>query len=261
MKINDVDSRDFHTLAFGLPALIAGIVLASIYVGHVVTSRSSIPTQVSVQAAPPAISVQQPPATVTVAPAQPAVNVTATASPPIIEVKVPQQQPPTVNNVVNTPPAVVTVVSRMLEAEQRQAAPAPKPPDAAKAEAPKPARPLTLDDLYAAAEKYIEGFCKKRGLDPAKEREAWLKRWQDSVTQAALDHTAESEQAYIDRVIVEKRDCLDVERAKPEQVLEGCRLLLRHRDAKLVMLAALQERITPDGIKQTVAALAAALEK
>lgn len=284
MEVSKLESREVLTMMFGPPMMVTVIVLSSIVVGHIVTTRSNIPTQVSVSAASPTVELK------------PQVNVSPTpvqVTTPKVEVTVPQQAPPQVN--VTTPPAIVTMVNKLQNGELRlepskepvklelPRVDPPKPPVSTPAKVVAPESPvigppvplapvtsekkketpkeepktLTVDDLYAAAEKYLEAYCKKSNLDPQKEKEAWNKKWKQRLDQAVTDNVASDEQGYINRVVVDKRDCFDIEQATPEKIAEGCRILLRHRDGKLAMLSALQEKVTPENIQKTISLLSA----
>jgi len=303
MEVNKLESREVLTLLFGIPTMITLIVLASIGVGHWVTTRSDRPTNVTVAAAAPRIDVNVPQA------AAPKIQVTAT--PPNIDVNVPQQAPPTIN--VSTPPAVVTIIganedkspARLTSAPVQiedlpkavpavlklQAPPATRPapeqskapaPDVKKIEPPNnsapagkpepakssennsvPALPsialreedLSLDTLYKYAEKYVESYCHKNSLDAGAEAKKWTSRWNQSVEQAMKDNTDTDEQSYINRVVVQKRDCFDLDRATPEKIVEACRIMLRYRDGKLAWMKAMRDAITNENMKKTLAFL------
>lgn len=280
MEVSKLEGKEVLTMLFGLPIMITVIVLASIVVGHIVTVRSNIPTQVNVAATPPNVDMK------------PEVHVTSapvTVHPATIEVNVPQQLPPTVNVTPQAP--IVTLVNKLQNGELRlepskDSSPAkletPKPPaplpaavpalakpavtplgsSSTEKEAPKaPVKSLTIDDLYAAAEKYLDVHCRKNSMDPQKEREKWEKKWRDDLNQAVADNSATDEQNYINRVVVEKRDCFDIEKATPEKIVEGCRILLRYRDGKLALLSALQEKVTSENLQKTITFLAATTPK
>jgi hypothetical protein len=109
----------------------------------------------------------------------------------------------------------------------------------------------TVDELYMAAEKYIDTQCKKSGLDPVAENAKWLKLWQTRVADSGLD-----EQRYLNDTVINSRDCFDVNKATPEKIVEACRLMLRYRDAKLQWLQALKDALAaPSAIQKTVAFL------
>lgn len=271
MQVNQLEGSEVRLYVFGIPIMTAVIVLASMFIGHVITTRSDRPTNVVVTPAVPKIDVN--------VPQGPAPRVEVTAATPRVDVNVPQAAPPTIH--VATPPAVVTVIREGEKAEKIekpaamppvQAKPATVPvvPGPASTLAPEKkveAQPafrddeLTLDTLYCYAEKYIESYCKKNGLDVAAERERWNKKWQRSLDQAIADNTDSSEQSFINRVAVEKRTCFDIEKATPEQVVEGCRIMLRYRDGKLAWLKAMQDAVTSDNLKKTLVFLAAGVSR
>jgi len=131
--------------------------------------------------------------------------------------------------------------------------PAPVPaPAKAKAELEEP----SVDILYAYANKYVDAYCKKRGLDPAAESRKWNNTWKSNVEQSINDNIDSGEQSYINRVVISKRDHFNLENATPEKVVEACRILLRYRDAQLAWLQALQDGMTKENLRKTVAFLA-----
>ena len=274
MEVNKLESREVLVMLFGLPVMVTIIVLASIAVGHLVTARSDRPTNVTVSAATPKVDVN--------VPQGPAPVITVT---PKVDVNVPQAPPPAVN--ISAPPAVVTVLDRRAEETEPpdetpiQALPQPGAMPAvvpaapsSPAEAPK-ATPvsapvegnktsrllkdeeLTLDTLYAYAERYVESYCRKNKLDAQAESRKWNERWKQRVDQAINDGTDSSEQTFINRTVVAKRNCFDLEKATPEQIVEGCRMMLRYRDGQLAWLQAMKDAITQENMKKTLVFLAA----
>lgn len=301
MEVNKLESREVLIMLFGLPTMITLIVLASIGVGHLVTTHSDRPTNVTVSAPSPKVDVNVPQSA--------APNVHVSAMPPKVDVNVPQQPPPTVN--VSTPPAVVTVLDRRAEPDSRSATtedrsrsaapadvrkavvlpPAPPTPPAEvikpelvkpPVEAPKVVpvktepgkssssngegfRPavqlaeeeLTLDTLYKYAERYIESYCAKNSLNNVEEARRWNSKWRKAVDQAIADNTDYDEQTFINRVAITKRECFDIEKATPEKIVEGCRILLRYRDGKLALMKAMRDAVTNENLKKTLVFLAA----
>lgn len=278
MEVNKVEGREVLILLFGLPCMVTIIVLSAMFCGHFITKQSDRPTNVTVSAATPKIDVNVPQA------APPRVEVMAAS--PRIDVNVPQAIPPTIN--VTTPPAVVTVL-RGDDHKTDAAKPVPADvakPAPAKIEAPKePPKPepnkssssseavvpsvvvhkgpmitdeeLTLDTLYKYAEKYVESYCRKNGLDPVAEAKNWQTKYVKNMTQAIMDNADGDEQSYINRIVVEKRNCFDLEKASPEQVVEGCRLMLRYRDGNLAWLKTMKDAATAENLKKTLVFLAA----
>ncbi|HYG74270.1 MAG TPA: hypothetical protein VEK08_04620 [Planctomycetota bacterium] len=116
---------------------------------------------------------------------------------------------------------------------------------------------LSIDTLYACAEKYIETYCKRNNLDPVQEEKKWNRMWKASVEQAISDNIDSSEQSYINRMVIAKRDYFNIERATPEKIVEACRIMLRYRDGQLAWLSAMREALTQDNLKKTVAFLSA----
>lgn len=261
MQIEKLESKDINIVMFGFPVMIALIVIGAVITGHVLTTRSDRPTNVVISPASPNIDVHVPQG------AAPRVDVSAAA--PKIDVNVPQAAPPTIN--VTPPPAVVTVVREWEKPPDKKAEvmPEPKPPKPAVLP-PQPAsaekktetrvikdEELTLDTLYKYAEGYVDSYCRKNNVDGKAEAAKWNRQWQLNVQQAVVDGTDTSEQTYIDRIVVQKRNCFDIEKATPEQVVEGCRIMLRYRDGKLAWLKAMQDAVTNDNLKKTLVFLAA----
>ena len=304
MEVNKLESREVLIILFGLPFMVTLIVLASISVGHIVTTRSDRPTSVTVAAATPKIDVN--------VPQQPAPKIQVSATVPNVDVNVPQAAPPTIN--VTTPPAVVTVVERSeklpvklvstqtidpatpvsttpaaetndnksIKPPENKPAntppensnPAPSADPAAStpgktSEAPATSsgvalqvstvrdEDLTLDMLYQYAEKYIESYCHKNSLDVASESTKWMKKWHQNVEQAIRDNTDTDEQSYINRITITKRECFDIEKATPEKIVEGCRIMLRYRDGQFAWLKAMRDAITNESLKKTLVFLSA----
>jgi hypothetical protein len=266
MKVNELEGKDAYLLLFGGGTLSALIVLLSIYVGHVLTLRSNVPTVVQVQPAlsAPTVSVKMPEAQT------PVVNV----SPAVVDVHVPQQQPPTVNITTPQPlvqlmPAQTTAKVEVEKKEDRKDAkplslpplasptiPEPKPTgdahDKQKDELEQALATPSIDVLYKYADSYLTRFCEQRGLDASSEAKRWNTAWESRLA----DHADTSEQVVMNNVCVEKRNNFKVDSATPEQIAEGCRLLLRCRDHNLALLSAMQEAATPDNLRKTITVLA-----
>jgi hypothetical protein len=272
MEVNKLEGKEVMIIGFGGVTLLTLVVLSSIYVGHAITVTSNVPTPIHVSSAAPKIEVNVPQA--------PAPKVEVTSAAPKVDVHVPAGAPPTVN--VSTPPATVTVLDKR-DPESKAfvvpvSAPAASPavpipakfeqttpavvPDAQGAApvAVKAADVKDLETLYAYAERYIESYCRKNGLDPAAESKKWQTKWSSQVETAMRDGTANDEQAYINRVVVDKRDCFDLDKATPEKIVEGCRLMLRYRDAKLTWIQAMKDAATIENLQKTVAFLAAGVK-
>jgi len=110
---------------------------------------------------------------------------------------------------------------------------------------------LSLDLLYALSAKYVDAYSAKKGLNPGDENKRWMKRWMDNVEQA-MDDGDSSEQQYINRVTISKRDCFNIEKAAVDKVVEGCRILLRYRDGNFTWLSAMREALTRENLKKTL---------
>lgn len=117
------------------------------------------------------------------------------------------------------------------------------------------AKPLSINTLYECANQYIETYCLKNGLNPAAEARKWNRMWQANVEQAINDNIDSGEQSYINRIVIAKRDCFNIEKASPEKIVEACRIILRYRDGQLAWLEAMKEALTQDNLKKTVAFL------
>ena len=278
MEVNKLESKEVLVMLFGLPVMITLIVLVSIGVGHWVTTRSDRPTNVNVTAAQPRVDVNVPAA---------APQIQVTAAPPKIDVNVPQAAAPNVN--VTTPPATVTVLDRRSDGdthvetkpEKPEKKETARPAEPVKPAAPAPAAPKTeqtpktsslvpipvkaavsddemsLETLYSYAEKYIDSYCRKNNLDAALEAKKWQNAWKRNLDQAVSDNIDSSEQTYINRIVVAKRNCFDIEKATPEQIVEGCRIMLRYRDGQLAWLQAMKDAVTNENMKKTLVFLAA----
>jgi hypothetical protein len=115
------------------------------------------------------------------------------------------------------------------------------------------AEEVTVETLYSEAEKYVAAYCQKNGLDPVVENKKWLKKWLARCNQSIKDGSDNGEQSFINRVVVDNKDYFNIEKAKPGQVAEACRIILRYRDANLVWLAALSDAMREEGnLKKTV---------
>lgn len=281
MEVNKLEGKEVYILVFGGSAMLFCVVILAFFAGHWITAKSNVMPIVQVMSATPKIDVNVPPAQVSV-----------TTPQPRVDFNVPQGPIPIVN--VTTPPAVVTVIekehkeqriaevkeqSKDVKQEQTKPAPVVSPPPAA---APKPAtveaekpnktsvsefkadfreEDLNMDTLYRYAEKYIDSYCKKNSLDSSRETTKWTKNWQQGLSQAMNDNTDTNEQSYINRVVIQKRNCFDLEKATPEQIVEGCRLMLRYRDGQLAWLQAMKDAATNENLKKTLVFLAAGVRQ
>ena len=126
------------------------------------------------------------------------------------------------------------------------------------AKAPEVEAPIepTLDNLYTYATRYVEMYCQKRGLDPQTEGRRWNRVWQSNVDQAIADNIDSSEQSYINRIVITKRDYFNLNTATPEKIVEACRIMLRYRDGQLAWLQAMKDALTNENLKKTMSFLA-----
>lgn len=241
-----MNNREYGLLLFGVPILTMLVVLLSMYAGHLITKSSDRPTNVTVTAAAPHVDVNVPKS-------EPVVNIAPQA--PTIAVNVPQAQAPEVH--VSTPAAQVTVIRE----EKATLAPIPvKAEEPQKTSAVPAEENLTLDTLYKYAERYIRSYCEKNSTDYETEQNKWLKKWQQSLQTAINDGIDADEQAYLSRIVIQQRDCFDIEKAAPEKICQGCRLLLRYRDGRLELLQAMKDALTGENIKKTMSFLAAGVK-
>ena len=97
---------------------------------------------------------------------------------------------------------------------------------------------LTMDDMYPIVERFLVEHCKRNQLDAKTEEKKWLESWQSRVKEEG------DEQRLANRTLIEKRAGFDVEKAKPEQVVEICRLMLRFRDGQLALPAIFKEHVS-----------------
>lgn len=126
----------------------------------------------------------------------------------------------------------------------------------AKIEKPLADEEPTLDNLYARATQYIDRYCQKRGLDSNSEARRWNAMWRSNVEQAINDNIDSSEQSYINRIVIAKRDYFNMRSASPEKIVEACRILLRYRDGQLAWLQAMKDALTNDNLRKTMVFLA-----
>ena len=97
---------------------------------------------------------------------------------------------------------------------------------------------ILISDLYPFAEQFILDWCKKNSLDPKLEEKRWIEQWNSRVKEDG------DEQRLANRVLIEKRDGFNVEKARTEQIVEVCRLMLRYRDARLAFPPLFKEHIS-----------------
>lgn len=266
-----LDNKDSLITVFALPVLGAALLMAAVWEGHCIT-RAQPPTPVTVTAAPPRIDVNVPQA------AAPRVEVTA-MSQPAIEVNVPASNPAAVN--ITAPQPLVTILDRRdADRPESKKEVVPIVPVKAHSEAPSIPEPvqvqiqykdkptdvtfktedLTIETLFQYAERYIDSYCLVKHLDPSVEAVRWNREWRQKLETAIADGSVNDEQGYMNRVIVEKRDCLNLEQATPEKIVEGCRLMLRYRDGKLTLLKAMKDQVTGDNLRKSLVFLAAGVK-
>lgn len=258
----NLEGNDVKYFAFGVPIMVALIVLGSVAMGAWLSNASHVPTEVRVAAASPSVNVNTP---------APRVENNISAAVPNVSVNVPTQAAPVVN-VTTAQPLVKFYDQGGVEkpekfepkAQEKPLAPAVVPVSAPDKQhssssparimspiAPPKDEEATLDALYKNAEIYISAFCTKNGLQEDATGKKWEREWKDKVGDA-------SEQVYINSWVVDHQNYFDMDKAKPEQVVEACRILLRYRDQNFAMLAALNKALMDsDNIRKTVAFLKA----
>jgi hypothetical protein len=269
---SEVSTKPLLLLFIVIPIMVTILVLSSVFVGYYVSSHSRVATPIQIMPATADVHINNP---------EPKVTITMpNMIPPKVEVNIPPSQP-TVN--VSTPPAIVTMV-RASDSyqEKKEKIEAPKPeapkPEEPKPEEPKPEEPVkvnsvepptniinentTIDDLYRAAEKYLEAYCLKKGLNPKKESERWYFNWKSRLKQAQHDSIDTDEQSFINRMVVDNSDYFDKDNATPEKIVEGCRILLRYRDGNLKLYSKLNNKLMKDdNLKKALTFLVAGPEE
>lgn len=227
--------------------LLVMAMVIGIFMGHELTLRSAIPVQVMVQPSVSEVSVKVPQS------AAPVVNVSSKT--PDINVMVPASAAPIVN--VTTPPATVKVIQTQVTPEaikipekvdSLQPVPDLPPPAAA------PFVPTKIEDLYGLADKFISCYCMCRSIDETEFRSKWLKKYTNGLDTAMMDDNT-TEQSYINRLVIAKRGCFNLDKASKEDVIEACFILLRFRDTNLTILSALRDKATPDMLLKAVGVL------
>lgn len=229
-----------YAFLFGMPALLASIILATVGVTYFVIRPSVMVPNLEVT---PKISVN---ATM---PATPAPSITLEAKNPInvsvppinvpparVTVNVPQAGAPNVSvTVPDAKPGEVRTIEKVIEKKVEVQVPVPvyvETADLAK---------VTIDDVFAAAEKYLAAWCQKVKKDPQIEAKTWLSNWQSRVTERGGD-----EQRLANETLIEKHGAFDVAKAKPEEVVYLCRVLRRYKDGSLALPSVFKEAVTPD---------------
>lgn len=220
--------------------------------------------------APPNITVNPPAATVTIMDKKEAersatfvIDAPKTPSSPAAAAAPAKSAPLTVVTTEKPVPPVAPAIQVEKVATAAPAAPAApaksevRPVAVVKASTPEPAADEpTLENLYNYASRYVDTYCKQRGLDPANETRRWNRVWQSNVEQAIADNIDSSEQSYINRVVITKRDYFNLNTASPEKICEACRIMLRYRDGQLAWLQAMKDALTNENMKKTMAFLA-----
>jgi hypothetical protein len=229
-----------YAFLFGMPFLLAAIILSSVGVTYLVVKPSvmvpnlEINPKVSVNATMPApnITVEaKNPITVTVPPIQ-----IPAAAAPRVTVNVPPGAPPNVSvSIPEGKPGEVRLVEKIVEKRVEV-------PVSVYVETSDKAR-ITMEDVLSAAEKYLSAWCKKSGKDFQVESKTWLSAWQSRVTERGGD-----EQRLANEVLADKRGAFDIVKAKAEEIVYLCHLMLRYRDANLAMPSAFKEAITAENL-------------
>jgi hypothetical protein len=111
---------------------------------------------------------------------------------------------------------------------------------------------LCLDVFYLLCKKYVDAYCVKKGLNPQDEHAKWIKKWNSHLEQALQDGSDSSEQQFINRQTISKRDCFNIEKSSADKIAEGCRILLRYRDGGFTWLSAMTNALTQENLRKTV---------
>lgn len=231
-----------YAFIFGIPFLLAFIILSSVFVTYCVVKptvmvpnlevtpkislNATMPTpNITIEAKNP-INVNVPPIqfpTIHVPQARVTVNVPST-EPPKVNITMPEGKPGEVKTVEKVVEKRVEVpVSVYVETADKAT--------------------VTLDDVINAADNYLVAHCKKSGKDPQVERKAWLSSWQSRVNDRGGD-----EQRLANEVLVDKRGAFDFVKAKADEVVYMCYLMLRYRDARLSVPSAFKEVMTAENL-------------
>jgi hypothetical protein len=229
-----------YAFLFGMPALLASIILATVGVTffvirpNVMVPNLEVTPKVSVNAQMPApnftlesknpVNVNVPPITL------PTINV----PPARVTVNVPQAGVPNISvTVPDGKPGEIRTVEKVVEKRVEVSVPVyVETAGLAK---------VTLEDIFAAAERYLTAWCVKAKKDPQAEAKTWLANWQTRVTERGGD-----EQRLANETLIEKHTAFDVAKAKPEEVVYVCRILRRYKDGGLALPSVFKEAVTPD---------------
>jgi len=153
-----------------------------------------------------------------------------------VMVNVPQVEAPKVNvTIPDTKPGDVKIIEKIIEKKVEVQVPVyVETSDLAK---------ITMEDVLAAAEKYLVAWCKKTGKDPQAESKTWLSAWQSRVGERGGD-----EQRLANEALSEKREAFNIVKAKPEEVVFICRLMQRYKEGSLTLPSAFKEVITAESL-------------
>lgn len=216
-----------YVFLFGIPAMFTVIILGSLL------SRELLVRTPAINVAAPQVD-----AHLTVTPPTVQNNIRVPESP--ITVNVPSQAAPHVTVAPQDTPRIsftlpdgkpgeVRTVEKIVEKEKRVEVQIPVYVET-KAQAQ---GGVTLDDVVVSAERYLAKSPQYKA-----DFDKWLKLWQSRVQERQGD-----EQALFNETLIEKRAAFKPE-AAPSEVTELCRLLLRMRDAKLVLPGVFKEHIS-----------------
>lgn len=215
-----------YAFLFGIPLLLTVIIL-----GTLVASGSLIrQPEIRVEAPRVEARITVPPATVnnTIHPSDVPVTVNVPAQSPTVNV--PRQEPSNISFNMPEGKGQVQVIEKVVE--KTRDVPVPVYVETIKKGA------VTLADIFPVAEKYVEGWCVKNGKDAKAEAKRWMELWSGRVTERG------DEQAVFTDALIEKRGGFDVAKAKPSEVVEVCRLMLRLRDAELSIPSVFRDHVS-----------------
>lgn len=243
-----------YIFIFGVPAMITLIILGSMivfyFVGgsrqpvaqiappvHVSQVNSDEVMQKMMKEVPAIAKALVPPVNVNVQPAEVHVPETRVVLPevqPRVFVSTPTQEAPQVNVSVAGGDGKTQTVTKVVEKIVEKEVPIYV--------ATEDKAQLTIDDLYPIAERFVNEYYKKNNLDQTVETRKWMDNWNSRVREEG------DEQRLANRVLIEKREGFNVEKARPDQVVDACRLMLRYRDAKLALPTLFKEYVTADAL-------------
>lgn len=229
-----------YFFVFGIPILFTIIILGSLMVSHYVTSDRQIPA-INVTAPNITARLDVPAPTIIVKPADVKIDIPQQPV-PYINVAAPRLEPPNVHiNIPDGKKGEIQVIEKVVEKiKEVQVAIYVDTADKAN---------VTMNDIYPAAEIYVKKWCEKNGKDNVSEHKRWFDVWNSRVTERG------DEQIVANSALIEKSDAFRIDKAKPNDVVEVCRIMLRFRDAKLAIPTVFKTYVTADNLLKLKEAL------